>query len=115
MESKLVEALEWIVERSNRGWEAVPTDVRKKAIDALAEHRFGWRPISEAPRDESDILVARFDNSTHQWEMRVVYSTTAYGVDYEWMTYSNTDCDDLFHSGYFTHFMPLPQPPEDKC
>lgn len=71
-----------------------------------------WQSIENAPKDQQDILAARFDKSTQQWEYKVVYWTDDYGDKYHWLSYSNSGADDLLPADYFTHYM-IPEPPHD--
>lgn len=79
----------------------VPAD---RVIGELAAEQV-WRPIETAPRDGTALLLtdARIKNWT-----QVAYWDT----DYE--RWARDDTTTLWHANRFTHWTPLPQPPEDS-
>jgi hypothetical protein len=69
-----------------------------------------WQPIETAPRDE-EILVAvqvRTTSGLTWWERRVIV------IDSETGTISDTDCDHGWRADDYSHWQPLPTPPENN-
>lgn len=83
-----------------RAWLAATKD-----IAALSQP--AWRPISEAPRDGTAILLYEDDSVTTAWW---------YKHWREGFWYTGYDCADhgSFKVERPTHWMPLPAPPEGK-
>lgn len=65
-----------------------------------SEQTTGWRPIETAPRDGTMILVGRWDQGL----------ATVYGDHWAEDPGCWYDSSGLFEP---THWMPLPEPPED--
>jgi hypothetical protein len=65
-----------------------------------------WQPIETAPLDGTSILVAvESEQDSHQ----VVYFDDDGEDDFVWRSENNR-----WHRNAFTHWMPLPTPPEAK-
>lgn len=72
----------------------------------------GWQPIESAPKDGTEILATTFRASYQSWETKIVSWTDKYGDDYKWIQESNSGTDDLIPKTHFTHWQPLPPPPQ---
>lgn len=69
-----------------------------------------WRPIEEAPKDGTRILVygkryERINERDGPGPIQVAYWQKAGDTGF-WLTRANISCDHV------THFMPLPPPPK---
>ena len=92
-------------------WAREFTDIdpmRAALIAALAEM---WRPISEAPKDGTWIMV--FEPSDAAPNVHVVrWGVPEWvGGDNTWVTMALGPNPDTYDANNATHFMPLPAPP----
>ncbi len=74
-----------------------------------------WRPIAEAPKDGTVVLIAFSDGTVTQAEFGEYACESKRYVG--WYFY-NCDEDQWYSVGFHgrdqpTHFMPLPKPPRD--
>ena len=77
-----------------------------KAIEALPVE--GWRDIATAPRDGTPILATVFvhlNGVPSHWDRHVIYADAETGQIHSYAD-QGWDFDD------YTHWMPLPSPPE---
>jgi hypothetical protein len=66
----------------------------------------GWKPIETAPRDESDILA---------WGPNLDCLVVSYDEHPQHASHVWATLDGLhYHRDAFTHWMPLPDPPESE-
>lgn len=94
----------------------VPIQDMREAIEAYK--RAEWRPISEAPKDGTSILVindaqgAPETGGTYPFEIGVAQWNSGPYYNQEECKWRSSYCADL--KMYFTptHWQPLPQPPE---
>ncbi len=79
---------------------------RDRALSDLAALRLAqaWRPISEAPKDGSKILVRVAGRFLEEKEFMMVM---------RWRHHNGVFIDGI-NPGHVTHFMPLPTPPAQK-
>lgn len=82
--------------------EALRLRAEVAALRAAAE----WRPIESAPRDGAAFLATDCRTNSH----RVVWFDDEASPPFIWHV---DDASDGFnhHAGFFTHWMPLPEPP----
>lgn len=78
--------------------------LRARVAELEAERQ--WRPISTAPRDARRILAA--DSATGIIRVAHWRNNRITGMKY-WLI---TGSDQMYAEGYFTHWRPLPAPPE---
>jgi len=99
-------------------------DVKKAAAIAIRE-LCGWRPIGEAPKDGSTVLIAWFDKTNNKWQQRSSYWDATFDFTYDDIRGSTqigawTDnavasfAYEETHSYPATHFRPLPPPPQNE-
>lgn len=73
-----------------------------------------WQPIETAPRDETRILVINGETGGYGGyageSSRAYHIGTAYFYEGEWLA---TDCCDGVSTYMPTHWMPLPEPPNE--
>lgn len=71
-----------------------------------------WQDISTAPKDRA-ILVCRFGRERYPTHAVVLWDDdeAAGGPDYPWGVVS-LDASQAHHKDFFTHWQPLPAPPE---
>ena len=78
----------------------------------------GWRPISEAPRDGTAILAGSTNHDAREvvcWQDGEPNGSTFDGEPEEgWVNDGRLKTRFYANPGWFTHFMPLPAPPEVK-
>jgi hypothetical protein len=68
-----------------------------------------WRPIRTAPRDETEILIARSGKECVSSMNVVYYNDTDLGTKkHPWVFVDGTNA---YHKDFPTHWMPLPKPP----
>lgn len=97
-----------------RGWEAMArTDrdrylARSRAALEAAE-RAAWRPVSEAPKDGTPVLVCGAENRPDKMDV-AEWHYWANGHCYCWATEGALNMQPLDPPP--THFRPLPAPPE---
>jgi hypothetical protein len=68
-----------------------------------------WQARDTAPKDGSDFLAYHADDGySGEWYVILSYDPQGY-MDFKWQS------DEGYHPiGFFTHWMPLPEPPEDS-
>lgn len=64
-----------------------------------------WQPIETAPKNGTSILLGATDLKT----ITLACWLDAYK---KWATISEQDCPDSYQFDFFTHWMPLPEPPK---
>ena len=71
-----------------------------------------WQPIETAPKDGTSILVciARLLDS----HKVVFWNEEAVADEHGLFSWEIEDTDTAYHENAFTHWMPLPDPPEDS-
>ena len=73
-----------------------------------------WQPIDTAPKDQVILLYGRIDPSTEfeklTWEKPAVFSGYWCWMDDAWCPSGGTWAGPFME---VTHWMPLPQPPEE--
>lgn len=87
-------------------------DLARAAISAMQ----GWRPIDEAPKDGTKLLVYSPEDEypvIAHWEAYDQEDAQEYGADGYW-SYSESLIADVYGECTPTHFMPLPLPPEGE-
>lgn len=83
----------------------------KAQRDQMRDSTPGWRPISEAPRDGTRVLLAN-EHGCWMAEYHPVY-VSGYRPENPWFSVM-LNCDHIPRDGRYakpTHFMPLPPPP----
>lgn len=83
-------------------WVAHETKKAAQAAWQAAQPR--WRPIETAP-DRQEIMI-------YMEEQELVCTATRDGNNW-WFTVGNGDIYEIDYPIYITHWMPIPQPPED--
>ncbi len=87
-----------------------------RAIDALATRptpapaEGGWQPIATAPKDGTQIFVAR-DMGPHGWILGTAHWREVAGLS-GWFSWGIAGGSEL-GLAHPTHWMPLPQPPKE--
>lgn len=81
------------------------------------DNLIGWQPIETAPRDATSILVA-YKCEIRGWRVKEAWWTTPWeGAPQEQCSWrydgNKVLLDKSVHGLGTTHWMPLPQPPEE--
>lgn len=67
-----------------------------------------WQPIETAPKDGRQFLMVRFG-----WEAQPTYNVVYFDEEHPNYPWAIQDSDTAYHPDFPTHWMPLPEPPQE--